>query len=1225
MSLPSMFMVDGRASILSSQLGLDDTGEPPFFATAIWSSDSIEVGMGANFKVPSSNGNILDIQAEVQSGFFFNSPSAWYLNLGTKENPISAEVLTLFTAQSYLMLSAQGIEAGARVHYELKKRFGPARVALEAYMEKGGFISFERSQIGGYIAAGGKIDVKIWRIGVSLTLNTIFSAEAAKPFLIYAEVEVRACIKIVFKRICKSFTVKIKWEKDSSVDRSAIPPLPISKVNEMVKGVHMLTNESFDLNYSNNIPSVNSINKVIPLDTFIEIKTEKGLVPSGTLNGLIGGYTFPPENYTDLIPPQKVVRGGHELRQVKHQYSIEEIEIKAWDGNSWKDYHPFQAVVDETKREDVAHLRVGYWQLRDKQYNTIRLLATTPFTYMQAGEPGWHTPEIYGLTASTLYCEQNLKEEGCSNVLNKALGKKYYPPSQFMGNYINGAYFSLSNTTGFQIIDGNIVPANNEYMEVTNSPNTHNFEKSLSFSNSNILTIVLPESSVRTKLKLSTFAQGVTIKYYTSAIDDNTSIVQHDLIHQDYRTSSQLNNVIVYENESQLISKIIIEPDDPNMLAIQQIKEEIALLFANTYEDSSGLVSISEPKDRERYNQLIKELAELNNKGCSQIEEDCKPDERLCSLYQQLQELFDVCFVFPIDEKEIELLQREQKCFNQFYELIISFDRDNPHYHIIELMSDIYVNFKQMLEALNELLANYPINQADPREIIQVYTRFRDYSLEVLNFIGDEGDCNCDDQPRTKCTTSFQQVCWTSLENHQWNQSIPGADAIQEDYESMTEAVEDVIQPIWRPNTSYYIKLKLKDEVDNASNNTEFFDYYYGFKTVGPLGHFHKNPASGYIDSDRNADEYPLASLRSYIDYRRSYPDAKGNLLKAKPVFYGNEQCKISVFFNKSFTEHMFKTWHEYLNLPKLEGQLHIAIKDPVTDVIIPYPLPVDYNEGTVPLPVFNPETNTAYNWEIDDYPQLPIQIQLINNLIENSILPCEIDLGNPIKPRSTFFSVVLTNLKPQKLYTALLYNAFEENEGNIVNEQVHEFVFQTSRYQNFEEQVKSYLIKDENGDVERQAVYQTELSLSNDSVTKSLDIVSNPENQTEHSLKQYQHLFDRVLEIPPLDPPVRTEFHKILNLNSGNTIGILIKNPEPFNSPKIPLDEAKKMISLRKTDGSEDTAYKILYSNDYSQAIIMHNSAQIPSANLDFKFQYLQWNGNNYNVEEVVNVTINQ
>ncbi len=65
------------------------------------------------------------------------------------------------------MLSAQGIEAGARVHFELKKRFGPAKVHLYAYLEIGGNISFERPQMGGYVAAGGGIDIDIWIIGIS--------------------------------------------------------------------------------------------------------------------------------------------------------------------------------------------------------------------------------------------------------------------------------------------------------------------------------------------------------------------------------------------------------------------------------------------------------------------------------------------------------------------------------------------------------------------------------------------------------------------------------------------------------------------------------------------------------------------------------------------------------------------------------------------------------------------------------------------------------------------------------------------------------------------------------------------------------------------------------------------------------------------------------------------------------------------------------------------------
>ncbi len=1222
LSLPTLFMVEGKASILSARLGLDDNREPPFFAFVAWGDNSIEMGMGADFNIPSGSGWILELYAEVQAGFFFNSPSAWYVNFGTKQNPISARVLTIVTAQTYLMLSAQGIEAGARVHFELKKRFGPAKIHLYAYIEVGGYISFERPQIGGYIAAGGGIDVDIWIIGISLSLNAIFSAEAAKPFLIYAEIDFRACVKLVFVKVCKSFTVKLKWDKDNSVDRTPVPPLPFSgtvdRTEELVKGIHMLTNEAFDLDYlgMSSPPSAGQITKVIPLDTYIEFKVEKGLVP-GAVSGKIGGYTFAPENCVDLIPPQKVVRGGRELRQVKHRYSIEDIEIKAWNNSGWQDYHPFEAVVAPDDRPVVAGLRVGYWQIKEKQYDTIRLLATSPFNYMEAGEPGWHIPEIYGITPSVLYCQEELRTEDCSNVLNKSLGTVYYPPTQYIGHFINGAYYTLSNISGYEIVDGNVVVVENEYMEVTDVTNIHGFAKSLSFNNYNSMVIILPEPSVKTRLRLTTNAHGVTIKYYKSVLDDTTSLVQYTLIHQEYKTASQLDFVVEYDNEEEFISKVIIEPDDPNVQAMLDIMEQIAALFEATYDEAKGEVNITEPSDTRLYHQLLAQLEELKRVGCSEIEGDCNRDDILCELYDQLLLLFEQCFIYPV--LKIEDLLKHQKCFNQFHELILIFDRNHPEYHLIESMGELYARFLELLESLNIMLNNYPGGISDT-VIINHYYELREQTILILEYIKELGNCDCDDKPGLRCATSLQQICWMTLENHQWNETVPGSEAIEEDFEDMTAALQKVAQPVWRPNTTYYIRVQLKDEVDNGDSNPGIYNYYYGFKTVGPLGHYHKNPESHYIPSGAKADEYPLTSLRSYIDYNRSYPNADGNILKAKPLFYGNQQCKISVFFNKPLTYHMFQIWHEYLNMPELEGQLHIAVKDPVTDVIIPYPLPVDFDPGeTVPVP-----DDGGYTWNGDNDPLLPAHIQVINNMIENGELPCEIDLGNPIVPASSYFTVTLTNLRPQKLYTALLYNAFEVTNNNVVNEPVHEFVFQTSRYLNFESQVKSYLIQGEEALVERQAVYNIELSLDNATVTKALDIVSNPANQAGDPLgNQFQHLFDRVIEgvfeIPPKDPPVRTEFHKIINLNTGNVVALLIKNPEPFNIPKIPLEELSEMIAVVHSNGNVDNAYKVLYSKDYSQAVIMRTSAGITAGTLNFRFKYYTWDGNQY--EETDNV----
>ena len=119
LSLPSLFMLDGRASILSSRLGLDSADEPPFYAFVAWGDSSIEMGIGADYQLPKDKGWILELYAEVQAGFHFNAPQSWYINFGTQQAPVRAKVLTLVTAQTFLMLSAQGILAGARAEIDI--------------------------------------------------------------------------------------------------------------------------------------------------------------------------------------------------------------------------------------------------------------------------------------------------------------------------------------------------------------------------------------------------------------------------------------------------------------------------------------------------------------------------------------------------------------------------------------------------------------------------------------------------------------------------------------------------------------------------------------------------------------------------------------------------------------------------------------------------------------------------------------------------------------------------------------------------------------------------------------------------------------------------------------------------------------------------------------------------------------------------------------------------
>lgn len=412
----------------------------------------------------------------MESGFFFKNQKPWYVNLGSRKDPITARILTLFTAKAFIMLSAQGIEAGARLDFKLEKSFGPAKVKLWAYLELGGKISFKRPQMGGYIAAGGGIKIKIWIINIEIVLDTIFSVESFKPFLIYAKLELSVRIRIGFVKVRKNFKIELQWDINRVVDRTPYSPLPMGTVGdgqdnrtlENVKGVHMLTNQSFALDYFSSRPNNASlITKVIPLDTYIDIKMAKGLLPNKELSQKIGGYTGDAKNYTDMMPPVST-QAGRKLRQVKHQYAIKSIDIKSWNSTitDWEPYNPFEAVVEAVERtENLKKLPWAQWQKVIDQYDSIRVLATDPFSFLSAGEPGWHVPEQLGITPSKLFCVSDVIDKEHTDFINKQIGQRYYVPTQYEADKINGLYFKLIGDAP-EVIENNKIEGG-DFMSIT--------------------------------------------------------------------------------------------------------------------------------------------------------------------------------------------------------------------------------------------------------------------------------------------------------------------------------------------------------------------------------------------------------------------------------------------------------------------------------------------------------------------------------------------------------------------------------------------------------------------------------------------------------------------------------------------------------------------------------------------------------------------------------------
>lgn len=1697
LSIPSLFMIDGRAAVLSARLGLEDTGEPPFFAFIAVGDDSLELGFGADFKMPTSSGSMLSIYADVQAGFFFKNQKPWYVNIGTDVNPVTARILTLITLKSFVMLSAKGIAAGARGDFDFKRKYGIIRVHAWAYIEVGGKISFERPQFGAYLKAGVGADIDIKFISLYLAVDIMFGVEASKPFKIFGSFYYKVRIRIlwVFK-FSFSGQLDVVWEFNNQVDRSYISPMintsnlnaaQISKkLSDLVIGVNMLSNEKFELAYlGNSIPTgtiVQSeiLSKIIPIDTYIDIKTEKGLLPgentpTNSVRKLLGGVNNPAERYTDLIPPDATVQ-GKPMRQVKHKYSLEKIEIKFHNGISWQDYHPYKAMYPSPPDPTLENLKIGQFQKTDGQYNMVRLLATTPFSYTEQGQPGWYIPEQYGITAVTMFCEGQQINKKCANFELKPLNHKYYCS--------NPNHLLFSNQAAFQILD----LFQTSYAEITDETYFSDFTKSLKFDNLNQMQIVFPNSAVQIGLKVTNFAHGVRVKYYSTVVSPATDLLLNPTYgNPDPNAASQnepyiiekgvddLNVAIEYNNPNwRGVSKVVVEPifDAATALQINLLTEQIASItennnlisleliegelidttslenqlqylacgggtvdtlttFINRYEredmqnysyseefiengvakiysigqtnkkgliskistngdviweknytvatetdginfekiiqlknsstpnadtyvlyartsrnhyligidgvgdvlwirrfnwenneidvqiiaalrDSNFYLSISEhlpmknPPQVVRFNSLgnfvesqslllgqrdlqittididlqgivlagilpendgnhgviirldenlnainalfleeastiiqdikildrdaylisgydskkesvfvsiIKEsedqhlyielpnsdkkssqlqlntrgfyllvfdldngvlfkfnsdlgidwLKEINfgkepngfknfrfNRGTNKLTfnlfnqsaggslvgytneelQSCltrileEPDLRreglnirrfdlgtekfvlaiesprtivsllnsekiefcatfidvcgeedpmICSLYHDILSIYEDCFVDPDLPQNSNLnVYQFINCAQSILQIIIDFSSENPNYEFLTIL-------ESQIKSIERFIVKFP-SQPQPHVINECscYSESWHAIDFILNYLDDLGNCNCSCDGNNY--TLLQEVCWMTVEDYEYNVNIPSQAAIEADAAATINGINNFIQPIWRPDTSYYIHFELKDTIENFGSSP--FKFTYGFTTGGSLGYFHTHPkatygdiplkAGQYVDTDagpillpssingkvledttgiiRNPDgseyqlpsgnpanpiakiaphpdKYALTSLGQYIDYERSYPNANGNLLGAKPLFYKDNTTQIYLFFNKAYATNFFREWPLYKNKAAQKGMLKIVIKDPIegssADIINPPSLDFDSSITTIP--------QTEEEWSIDTKPQIPFVLSQYEAMFN---APNCIASATVIKPKSEYITITPKFLKPNKLYTAIVNNMYTTDENFATapeqlldqTREVHRFVFKTSRYATFKEQVESYRMQQtiEGQLVEREALFTIEKSYTPEQVNGAYTTIINWINGNINQIpltgfstealdnlnNNYQDPFDRVFEgilgFEPLDEAISTEVNLIRNLEDNKVIAILVRNPEPFNNPKMPRVDVMDTIQVL-TGTTVD--YKVLHSKDYSQAIIMHSSKEITS-NLTLQFKYKMWNG---------------
>jgi hypothetical protein len=109
--------------------------------------------------------------------------------------------------------------------------------------------------------------------------------------------------------------------------------------------------------------------------------------------------------------------------------------------------------------------------------------------------------------------------------------------------------------------------------------------------------------------------------------------------------------------------------------------------------------------------------------------------------------------------------------------------------------------------------------------------------------------------------------------------------------------------------------------------------------------------------------------------------------------------------------------------------------------------------------------------------------------------------------------------------------------------------------------------------------------------------------------------------EIPPA---ATTEFNIIKdnsNINNVITRGILIRNPEPFNDPKLPKDYMLQSISV--SQHGAHPPFKTIFSKDKAKIFITNDDMEINAANVNITFTYFEYNGQEYYPKTSITVHI--
>ncbi|MDB5706150.1 MAG: hypothetical protein JWN66_3266 [Sphingomonas bacterium] len=1232
--MPFLLVLEGKFDVMADQrLGL--TGdEPPFYAVLILSATSIEIGAGAHYLLPRATGEILTLDATMEAAYFFRNSSAWYLNVGTEEKPVTARVISMFDAHAFLMLSASGISAGTGVSYDFTKNYGPIHVSAYAYLDMWAHVSFTRGRAGGGIALGGHLEVSVFKLGLQVSLATVLTVELAKPFRIAGSVEVCVSVDLKIKKFEKCVNVDFVWQRSNEIDRDPVPLIAGGAGGEPASAVHMLSGDTYKLEFSTSPDPQQTC--FVPIDSYIDIKLAKPVVP-GAGTGNIGGFTSAPQGTSERLPPRFAAHA------VDHDYALDSVRLEVLGPNGWIDYHPYQAIAglpDGNTVPDLTSLPIGMWQRQEAGHTDIRLLALTPFSFMRPAIA--YRPEEWGVTPSSIYCVGTAREERCAiwdrPDLNVGIGQ---------GGEINGMTF--------------LAEAQSAGVVALTDPRLAPYSLALQPGGRLVLTFHEPVASCR--IVAHSQANAVTVRFQRRkqvTLDESPSPIPApwpsanvEYVDQEVRqvARADLANPIVYAASPSSIERVVIETPAPDQALIDQLELQLAQLY-----DAWVLAAL---KDRPTVDAQRQKL-----RAQIRVEHD-----RIC--------VADAGWGPGADNAQAQdaARQRLERLLTVLAGKRAQYDRDcgtMPGASVPGTPNPVAASGARppVLRASAEPVRETPVvrdaEPAPPRGCLAVFfpaptptppsptptptptpspppppapppppsvdcaALAKEIALleEQVAALQAEIDALASQPyyhpPRDwECGTFVHEVCWMTSKDLAYNLSTPGLDAIEADFSTMRDAIRTRVAPVWRPHQAYRVTLLVSDTVTPAGESALIHHqpYYVHFSTDGPIGFYSKyqppalfgippdlppNPVPPPDGDDR--DETPVLALKYYID-ARSFPDPSGRLDYAKPLYWG--KVALNLYLSAPHAYHFFIDWPADIGLDPRQYAMEIRVLDPAMAQLDPNALP--HEAPDVSSPSIAPVT-----WIDDEAPRVTPEIAALNAYHGSPGLGagdvCLVSGGEPIVPAARAAHVELSDLKPNKLYTAVVFN--QRLDGSGAEAEIHRFPFCTSRYPDFAAHIASSRLRDAKGN-SRMAVFAIDAPLAAGARAAALATIDMVNPAAEPDTDAYPDAFDRLifarlgLAVPA--PPAGIEYNFVSD-GAGDTYGLWLRGIEAINDPRMPRAEAAAAIALLANDDPVDPdSLGILVSRDGREIFVMARGGSLAIVDVAVSFTPRNWDGDSY------------